>query len=122
MRVRWDLRPDRAEGAIRRRAGASARFACKSKQRRHPGSASEAQQVPAFPLTGGCRVSDRGLRQNPAAGRDSSWGVKRKMLALSQQFFVARRGIERFPIISLKFPLIHDYKHVKWRLERPSRY
>ena len=53
----------------------------------------------AFPLTGGCRVSDRGLRQNPAAGRDSSWGVKRKMLARSQQFFVAPRGIEpRFKV------------------------
>lgn len=49
----------RADGGISRRAGASARCEA-SKQRRHPGSASEAQQVPAFPLKGGCRKATEG--------------------------------------------------------------
>ena len=49
----------RAEGGISRRAGASARCEA-SKQRRHPGSASEAQQVPAFPLKVGCRKATEG--------------------------------------------------------------
>ena len=64
------LEARRAEGSISRRDGAVER--CET--RRHPGSASAAQQVPAFPLKGGCRVSDRGLEvESPHPEHEKAW-------------------------------------------------
>ena len=77
---------ERNEGAVRRRAEGRSN----ATTRRHPGSASEAQQVPAFPLTGGCRVSDRGLRQNSAVLAEGFKGVLRTGRSVA-----AGRGSER---------------------------
>ena len=71
------LEARRAEGGISRRDGAVER--CET--RRHPGSASVAQQVPAFPLKGGCRDSDRGLRRrSPHIRKQKAPGNKARQL------------------------------------------
>ena len=45
---------------------------------------------------------------------------KAKKTGVLPVFFVARRGIEQFPLNSFKFSLEPDYERVKWQLKKPS--